>query len=60
MASQQAYNPSLAQGDQAPAPAFELPHLLPPPEKMIISGDLARNWEYFEDAWGNYATATEL
>ena len=27
---------------------------------MVMSGDLATNWEAFEDGWTNYALATEL
>lgn len=34
--------------------------LLPPPQPMSLNGDLAENWKYFEEAWKNYATATEL
>ena len=34
--------------------------LIPPPEKMVIDGDVAGNWQYFKDSYTNYATATEL
>ena len=34
--------------------------LIPPPEKMVIDGDTAGNWQYFRDSWDNYATTTEL
>ena len=40
--------------------ALHMQHLLPPPDKMIMTGDLAHNWEYFEDSWDNYVKATEL
>ena len=34
--------------------------LISPPEKMVIDGDVAGNWEFFKDAWNNYAIAVEL
>ena len=34
--------------------------LIPPPEKMVIDGDIAGNWQFFKDSWDNYAIATGL
>ena len=33
---------------------------IPPPEPMKCSGDLAENWAIFQEAFSDYATATEL
>ena len=35
-------------------------NLIPPPQPMDCSGNVAQNWEYFEKAWDNYATAIEI
>ena len=35
-------------------------NLIPPPDKMVIDGDVSGNWEYFREAWRYYAVATEL
>ena len=34
--------------------------LISPPEKMVVDGHVAGNWEFFKDAWNNYAIAVEL
>ena len=34
--------------------------LLQTPEKMVVEGDIAGNWQFFKDSWSNYAVATGL
>ena len=34
--------------------------LIPPPQKMDLTGDVVSNWEYFLDSWNNYSIAIKL
>ena len=33
---------------------------IPSPQPMAIKGDVVENWQEFEDAWNDYAIATEF